>query len=124
MNQCRVGLLTIAIAFLPILHGQVAGSITGKVEDASGGPISAASVTVKSLETGATPHHRDRRQWQFHGSAAARLVRRKCAPKRRDSSPPFAPASISKWASRRWSNLRLEVGELVQQVAVSPRRRW
>ena len=35
-------------------HAQVAAAISGRVEDVSGGVVSDATVTVKSLETGAT----------------------------------------------------------------------
>jgi Carboxypeptidase regulatory-like domain/TonB-dependent Receptor Plug Domain len=54
LNQCRVLLLSLACALAPLVKAQVTGSITGKVEDASGAAVSSATITVKSLETGAT----------------------------------------------------------------------
>src|ERR1043166_2768946 len=57
---CRRGFLvpTIFLCLLPCLinssHAQVTASISGRVEDASGSPISGATIAVKSVETGAT----------------------------------------------------------------------
>src|SRR4051794_21933578 len=43
-----------AAAGIPRVSAQVSAAISGKVEDASGLPVKGATVTVKSLETGAT----------------------------------------------------------------------
>ena len=118
MNQCRVGLLTIAIAFLPILHGQVAGSITGKVEDASGGPISAASVTVKSLETGATRTTVTDDNGNFTVPQLAPGPQEVRVEKKGFKSAVRTGINLEV-GQEAVVNLRLEVGELVQQVAVS-----
>ncbi len=45
--------LALALAIAPPIRSQVAAGITGIVTDASGAPISAATVTTKNLETGA-----------------------------------------------------------------------
>jgi hypothetical protein len=36
----------------PLASAQIGGSVSGKIEDASGGPVSGATITVKSIETG------------------------------------------------------------------------
>ena len=118
MNQCRVGLLTIAIAFLPILHGQVAGSITGKVEDASGGPISAASVTVKSLETGATRTTVTDDNGNFTVPQLAPGPQEVRVEKKGFKSAVRTGINLEV-GQQAVANLRMEVGELVQQVTVS-----
>jgi hypothetical protein len=52
-NRLVVGILLLA-AGMPAAWAQVSSAISGKIEDPSGAAISAATVTVKSLETGAT----------------------------------------------------------------------
>jgi hypothetical protein len=42
------------LGLLPVAHAQVTASISGKVADATGSGVVAATVTVKSLETGET----------------------------------------------------------------------
>ena len=117
----RIRFLSFVVsAFLGITPAwpQVAASISGKVEDASGAAISGATVTVKSLETGAT-----------------RVVTTDDAGNFRVLSLPLGPQEVKaekkgfKAAVRTGINLevgqeavvnlRLEVGELVQQVTVS-----
>jgi hypothetical protein len=44
----------LAVSSWEIVSGQVTSSISGRVDDASGSPVSGATVTVKSVETGAT----------------------------------------------------------------------
>jgi hypothetical protein len=96
---------------------QVAAAISGKVEDASGGGVSGATITVKSLETG-----------------AMRVVTTDDAGNFRVISLPLGPQEVK--AEKRGFkatvrtginlavgqqavvNLRLEVGDLVQQTTV------
>jgi hypothetical protein len=56
MVNNRIGLATVFAAMLgaPVaLHAQITGSVTGVVVDSSGGVVSGAKATLKSLETGA-----------------------------------------------------------------------
>ena len=99
--------------------GQVTASISGRVEDASGGVVRGATVTVKSLETGAT-----------------RAVTTDEAGNYRILSLPLGPQEVkaekaglqdrrahrdSIWASgrKRWSTCGSKWATLVQQVTVS-----
>ena len=51
----RVALLSVLIFCIPLTSvAQVAGAISGRVEDASGGALVGATITAKSLETAAT----------------------------------------------------------------------
>jgi len=117
LHQFRVALLIMSMAFLQDLHAQVAGSITGKVEDASGAAISSASVTVKSLETGATRTTVSDDNGNFNvpllppGPQEVRVEKKgfKAAVRTGINLEVGQQAVV---------NLRLEVGELVQQVAV------
>jgi hypothetical protein len=52
LNLC-VGIVVLAAMAAPG-HAQVTATISGKVQDASGAAVSGATITVKSLETGAT----------------------------------------------------------------------
>ena len=98
--------------------GQVSAAISGKVEDASGAAVRGAVVTVKSLETGAT-----------------RAVTTGDAGTYRVLSLPLGPQEVKAEKSgfraivrgginlevgqEAVVNLRLEVGEVVQQVVVT-----
>jgi hypothetical protein len=118
LNQCRVVLLMIAIACLPILHGQVAGSITGKVEDASGAPISAASVTIKSLETGATRATVTDDNGNFAVPQLPPGPQEVRVEKKGFKSAVRTGINLEV-GQEAVANLRMEVGDLVQQVAVT-----
>jgi hypothetical protein len=97
---------------------QVSAAIAGRVEDASAASVGGATITVKSLETGAT-----------------RVVTTDDAGNYRVLSLPLGPHEVKaekkgfkavirrginlKVGQEAVVNLRLEVGEFVQQVAVS-----
>ena len=117
MHQSRVALLIISVTFLSNLHAQVAGSITGKVDDASGAAISAASVTVKSLETGAT------RTTVSDDNGNFTIPLLPPGPQEVRAEKKGFKASVRtgidlEVGQQAVVNLHLEVGELVQQVAV------
>ena len=97
---------------------QISGAISGRVEDASGASVSAATVTVRSLETGAT-----------------RIVTTDTAGLFTAVGLPLGPLEVKaekmgfKATVRRGVNLdvgqevvvtlRLELGEIVQQIVIS-----
>src|SRR5215472_2556562 len=115
MNQ-RLLILLISVIAMPCM-GQMTAGISGRTEDASGAPVAGVSVQVKSLETGAT-----------------RSVTTDDAGKFRVLSLPVGPQGVRaekhnfKTAVRTGINLqvgqeavvnlRLEVGDFVQQVVV------
>jgi hypothetical protein len=102
----------------PVAWSQVTAAISGRTEDASGAPVAGVSVTVKSIETGAT-----------------RVVTTDEAGKFRVLSLPLGQQKVTaekqafKTAVRTGIdlgvgqeavvNLRLEVGDFVQQVVVA-----
>ncbi|MGH9741778.1 MAG: carboxypeptidase regulatory-like domain-containing protein, partial [Candidatus Acidiferrum sp.] len=55
MNKL-IPLLILLLSAAPWLRAQVTANLTGMVTDASGARVSAASITVKNMETGATRH--------------------------------------------------------------------
>ena len=48
--------LAIALALILPISAQTEATITGTIRDASGAALPSASITIKSLETGATRH--------------------------------------------------------------------
>ena len=98
---------------------QVTASISGKVEDASGSLIPAAAVTVKNLETGALRKLDHRTIGRVSRLGAARRPVRSEGRKDRLQNAACATASTWPWARRPWSNLRLDVGDLAQEVTVT-----
>src|SRR6185369_292937 len=100
------------------LWGQVTASISGVVEDATGGAVSGAKVTVKSLETGASRVAVTNDSGNF-----SVLSLPLGAQEVRAEKPGFQPAvrtgvtlSVGKEAKVR---LQLKLGEFVQLVTVS-----
>src|SRR5258705_11017059 len=53
-SRCRHFLLALFLLTPGLLRAQVSAAISGRVEDATGSSVSGVSVTVKSVETGAT----------------------------------------------------------------------
>jgi hypothetical protein len=117
VRALRVGLVAIAFCAIPVF-AQVTGAISGTVEDPSGGAVSGVVITVKSLETG-----------------AARVTKTNEAGAFRISSLPLGAQEVSaeKTGFKREVrtgldlivgqemvlNLKLELGELAQQITLS-----
>lgn len=100
--------------------GQVSGSISGRVEDASGGPISGAAVTVKSLETGAS------RTAATNAEGNYRVLSLPLGAQQVKAEKPGFKAALRTGIDLRIGqeavvNFRLEVGDLAQRVTVSER---
>ncbi len=99
-------------------RAQVAAAISGKVEDASGGSVSAATVTVKSLETGAT------RIAMTDDSGIFHMVGLPLGPQEVKAEKNGFKATVRRGinlevAQEATVNLRLEIGDVVQQVVVA-----
>src|SRR5712691_8857845 len=106
------------LAISSLTQAQVSGSLSGKVEDATGAVVSGAKITVKSLETG-----------------AARIAATDAAGNFRIPSLPLGPQEVKAEKTgfkavvrtginlavgqEAVVNLSLEVGEIVQRVTVS-----
>ena len=98
--------------------GQVSASISGTVEDVSGSPISGATVTVKSQETGAS------RTAATNADGSYRVLSLPLGAQEVKAEKPGFKAALRTGIDLRIGqeavvNLRLEVGELEQQVTVS-----
>jgi len=98
--------------------GQASASISGRVEDASGSPVGSAAVTVKSLETGAS------RTAATNADGKYRVLSLPLGAQEVKAEKPGFKAALRTGIDLRIGqeavvNLRLEVGDLAQQVVVS-----
>jgi hypothetical protein len=98
--------------------GQVSASISGRVEDASGRPIGGATVTAKSPETGRS------RTAATNAEGNYRVLSLPLGEQEVKAEKPGFKAALRTGIDLRIGqeavvNLRLEVGDLAQQVTVS-----
>jgi hypothetical protein len=112
-----VGCLLFAAALAPA-RAQVTAAITGKVLDSSGAGVNGAMVTVKSLETGAT------RSITTGEGGAYRIVSLPLGDQEVRAEKPSFKTAVRTGVSLSVGeeavvNLTLEVGDVVQQIAVS-----
>jgi len=115
--SCALLLWIAAVTAAPA-GGQVSASISGTVEDASGSPVSGATVTVKSLETGAS------RTAATNAEGSYRVLSLPLGAQEVKAEKPGFKAALRTGIDLRIGqeavvNLRLEVGDLAQQVTVS-----
>lgn len=110
--------LTALALLLPNLRAQSTGSIAGKVEDTTGAAISGATVTVKSVETGA-----ERKTITGDGGNYTLVALPLGAQEVRVEKTGFKPSVLNgidlQVGQQAVVNFRLEVGEFVQQVNVT-----
>jgi hypothetical protein len=102
----------------PALRAQVGAVVSGRVEDATGAGISAATVTLKSLETGAT------RTTTTDESGNYRFLAVPVGPQEIRAEKNGFKTAVRQGvnlavAQEAVVNLRLEVGEFAQQVTVT-----
>jgi hypothetical protein len=112
-----VGALAL-LASAGALWSEVAAAISGKVEDPSGAPVTGATITVKSLETGAT------RVVTTDEAGNFRVPALPLGPQEVKAEKPGFRVALRTGINLEVGqdavvNLRLEVGEFVQQVTVS-----
>jgi len=101
-----------------VAWSQVTGSISGKVQDATSAPVAGATVTVKSLETGAT------RTAMTDEGGNFRILSLPLGAQEVKAEKTGFKATVRTGVNLEVGqeavvNLQLEVGELAQQVAVS-----
>jgi hypothetical protein len=106
------------VASMGLVQAQIGAAISGRVEDASGAAVSGATVTVKSLDTGAT------RVVTTNASGEYSALSLPVGPQEvRAEKPGFKTAvrlGINLAVGQEGIvNLRLEVGELAQQITVT-----
>lgn len=98
--------------------GQVSASISGRVEDASGSPVSGAAVTVKSLETGASRTATTSSDG-FYRVLSLALGKQEMKAEKAGFKAALRTGIDLRVGQEAVVNLRLEVGDLAQQVTVS-----
>ena len=99
-------------------QAQVAAAVSGKVEDASGGSVNGATVTVKSLETGATRIAITDDSGIFH-IAGLPLGPQEVKAEKNGFKATVRTGIRLEVAQEATVNLRLEVGDVVEQVVVA-----
>ncbi|HEX3996288.1 MAG TPA: carboxypeptidase regulatory-like domain-containing protein, partial [Acetobacteraceae bacterium] len=112
--------LIVGLAFLGLslpVWAQVSASISGRVEDPSGAGVSGAAITVKSLETGAT------RSTVTDSSGNYELLSLPLGPQELKAGKTGFKAVVRtginlEVGEQAVANVRLEVGNIVQQVNV------
>ena len=115
---CLVSTILLVSALSVPLSAQVTASITGRVEDSTGAVVDGASVTIKSIETGAT------HTATTDGSGNFRFLSLPLgAQEVKVEKPGFKPLVRSginlQVGQEAVVNVRLEVGEFVQQISVT-----
>ena len=105
------------LAGAPLVQAQVSGSISGRVEDATGAVVSGATITVKNVETGAT------RVATTDAAGAFRIPSLPLGLQEVKAEKTGFKAGVRTGidlavGQEAVVNLRLEVGELSQQVLV------
>ncbi|MGD1212552.1 MAG: carboxypeptidase regulatory-like domain-containing protein [Candidatus Acidiferrales bacterium] len=113
-----VFLATVAVPAARAQGVQVGAAISGKVEDASGGSVSGATLTIKSLETGAV------RVVTTDPAGNFTAVGLPLGPQEITAEKEGFKATVRKGIDLEVGqevavNLRLEVGEVIQQIVVS-----
>ncbi len=108
----------VLMATCALAHAQVAGAISGKVEDPSGAGVDAATVTVTSVETGATRTTTTDANGNFRVLSLPVGAQEVKAEKSGFKSAVRTGIDLQV-AQEAVVNLRLEVGDLTQQVTVA-----
>ncbi len=119
MMQTPVARLGLALLLGAVtMWGQVSASITGRVEDASGSPMGAATVTVRSVETGAS------RTTVTNADGAYAVLSLPLGPQEVKAEKSgfktvLRTGIVLRVGQEAVVNLRLEVGDLAQEVTVA-----
>ena len=117
MSGLKLVILALAVASFPA-WAQVSASISGRVEDPSGAGIAGAAITAKSIETGAI-----RKSVTDSSGNYELLLSLPVGPQELKAEMVGFKAVVRtgidlEVGQQAVANLRLEVGELVQQVNV------
>ncbi|HWE48798.1 MAG TPA: carboxypeptidase-like regulatory domain-containing protein [Bryobacteraceae bacterium] len=129
MNRKSIGFTVLGKTFLallalfgmhaaaPFAFAQTGASVSGKIEDASGGPVSGATVTVKSVETGVVHTATTNAEGLFTLAPLA-LGKQEVKVEKAGFKTVIWPGIDLQVGQNAAVNLRLEVGELAQQLTV------
>src|SRR6204780_611964 len=122
MNGLRLSLLMsaliVACGLANLASAQVTAAISGKVEDATGTGVGGATITVKSVETGAVRTTTSDQTGAFSVSSLPLGAQEVKAEKKGFKSALRTGINLQVGEDA-VVNLRLEVGDLAQQVTVS-----
>jgi len=116
-------LLFVFVAALAPAWAQVTASISGKVEDATGNPVSGAVITARSLDTGVTRTATTDDRGSFR-ILALPLGRQEVKAEKAGFKAVVRQGINLEVGQEGVVNLRLEVGDFVQQVNVTEAVRW
>ena len=114
---CLLAILVLAV-LTPSARAQVAAAISGTIEDASGAGVSGATVTVNSLETGATRTTITDDTGNF-SVLSLPLGAQEVKAEKMGFKAAVRTGINLEVGQQAVVNLQLEVGEFVQQVTVS-----
>jgi hypothetical protein len=112
-----IALLLGVNAAAPFASAQIGGAVSGKIEDASGGPVSGATITVRSLETGLVKTATTNGDGLFT-VAPLPLGKQEVKVEKTGFKTVIWPGIDLQLGQDAAVNLRLEVGELAQQLTV------
>jgi hypothetical protein len=115
---CPVLWLLLLTNSATLVSAQTSAAITGRIEDASGLAVAGATVTVKSLETGATRTVTTDETGRYR-FPSLRLGPHDVKAEKREFKTAVRTGINLEVGQEAVVNLRLEVGEFVQEVAVS-----
>ena len=107
----------VLLAVPSLVSAQVSASISGKVEDASGAGVNSATVTVKSLETGASRVVTSDEAGNFRVLSLP-LGQQEVKAEKQGFKPIVRAGVNLEVGEDAVVNLRLEVGEFAQQLTV------
>jgi hypothetical protein len=100
------------------LFAQVSAAISGRVDDVSGGPVGAATITVKSLETGAVRTVKSDDSGKFHVGSLTLGLQEVRIEKQGFKVAVRSGISLAV-GQEAVLNVQLEVGDIAQQVTIS-----
>jgi hypothetical protein len=117
MKRLLYALAFFLASFAP-LQAQVSAAITGRVEDATGGPVGAATITVKGLETGAVRVVTSAANGTFEALSLP-LGPQEVRVEKQGFKAAVRTGINLAVGQQAVLNIRLDVGEIAQQVTVS-----
>jgi len=118
MKVCAAGGLLLLVGLTWNAAAQVGASISGRVEDDSGAAISGATVTVKSLETGASRTLTTDASGNF-AAPDLRLGPQEVKAEKTGFQPATRTGISLVVGQEAKIHFRLKIGEFVQQLTVS-----
>ncbi len=114
----KLRLVPLTLVFCAASFAQVTASLSGRIHDATGSPVGAATITVKSLETGAVRTVHSDEQGEYHAVSVPLGAQEVKVEKSGFKVAVRSGVSLTV-AQEAVLNFTLEVGDLAQQVTVT-----